>query len=93
MLTHFFFLNHSDFFLVSTILLVGPFGVVFLFSLFRPKLFCRCSSDPAGVKMKPAIYYFFEDIGSVDFKLGRTFRKEINARSVSFRFHCRFYDK
>jgi len=69
-----------DFFLASTILLTGPFGVVFLFSLFEPKLFCRCSSDPAGVKMKPALYYFFEDVGSVDFKLGRTFRKEINAR-------------
>ena len=68
---------------MSTALLVGPVGLVLLISLFRPKLPFCCSSDPAGVPMKPAVFYLIEDVSSVDFKRGREYRQSIHERYVS----------
>ncbi|KAF8964249.1 hypothetical protein BDZ97DRAFT_1817186 [Flammula alnicola] len=69
-----------DFFLMSTVMLVGPIGLVFFISLFRPRLPFRCSSDPAGERMKPAVFYIIEDVASVDFKHGKEFRRALHAR-------------
>jgi len=30
--------------------------------------------------MKPAFFYFLEDIGAVDFRFGREWREKVNAR-------------
>ncbi|KAF8873878.1 hypothetical protein BD779DRAFT_1678991 [Infundibulicybe gibba] len=68
------------FFLMSTTMLVGPVGVVFLYSLFSPVLPCRCSSDPRGTRMKPAVFYTIEDVAAVDFKHGRAFREALYTR-------------
>ncbi|KAF5390061.1 hypothetical protein D9757_003770 [Collybiopsis confluens] len=73
-----------NFFLMSTMMLVGPIGVVFLFSLiaqhYRWPLPVRCSSEPAGSIMKPAVFYCIEDVGAVDFMHGRTFRQRVHTR-------------
>ncbi|KAF8883762.1 hypothetical protein CPB84DRAFT_1789755 [Gymnopilus junonius] len=69
-----------DFFLMSTVMLVGPVGLVFFVSLYRPKLPFRCSSDPPGVPMKPAVFYLIEDVASVDFRHQREFRRALYAR-------------
>ncbi|KAF9522578.1 hypothetical protein CPB83DRAFT_864229 [Crepidotus variabilis] len=69
-----------DFFLMSTVLLVGPVGVIFLFSTFGLKVPFRCSSDPAGSQMKPAVFYLIEDVASVDFQHGRDFRRTLYRR-------------
>jgi len=69
-----------DFFLMSTTMLVGPVGIVFLYSLFSPVLPCRCSSDPKGMRMKPAVFYTIEDVAAVDFKNGRAFREALHTR-------------
>ena len=69
-----------DFFLMSTMMLVGPVVVVFLVSLFAPKLPFLVSSDPKGETMKPAAYYTLEDVGAVDFEGGREWRKNVQAR-------------
>ena len=71
---------HSDFFCMSTPMLIGPVGLVFLISLFRPKCPFWCSSDAPGTRMKPAFFYMFEDIGAVDFRHGREWRERVNAR-------------
>lgn len=70
----------SNFFLMSTVMLVGPLGLIFFISLFRPKLPFWCSSDPAGTKMKPAVFYVIEDVASVDFKHGKEFRRTLHER-------------
>ncbi|KAK7467325.1 hypothetical protein VKT23_004382 [Stygiomarasmius scandens] len=73
-----------NFFLMSTMMLVGPMGVVFLFSLivrhYQYPLPVRCSSDPVGTIMKPAAFYCLEDVPAVDFKLGREFRRCVHGR-------------
>ncbi|KDR82524.1 hypothetical protein GALMADRAFT_237868 [Galerina marginata CBS 339.88] len=69
-----------NFFLMSTVMLVGPVGLVFLISLFRPRLPFRCSSDPVGTRMKPAVFYLIEDVASVDFKHGRDYRRALYDR-------------
>ncbi|KAF8158455.1 hypothetical protein B0H34DRAFT_708927 [Crassisporium funariophilum] len=69
-----------NFFLMSTVMLVGPMGLVFFISLFRPKLPLRCSSDRRGEPMKPAVFYVIEDVASVDFKHGRDFRRAFHDR-------------
>ncbi|KAF5373957.1 hypothetical protein D9758_000711 [Tetrapyrgos nigripes] len=71
-----------NFFLMSTMMLVGPIGVVFLFSLitsyFKYPIPIRCSSEPRGTIMKPAAFYCLEDVAAVDFKHGRAFRKRVH---------------
>ncbi|ESK96181.1 hypothetical protein Moror_7255 [Moniliophthora roreri MCA 2997] len=69
-----------DFFLMSTMMLVGPVGLVFLLSLFAPRLPFLVSSDPKGEQMKPAVYYTLEDVGAVDFEGGREWRRNVQAR-------------
>lgn len=39
-----------------------------------------CSSDPPRTPTKPACYYALEDVGAVDFKHGREWRKRCQAR-------------
>ncbi|KAF8993044.1 hypothetical protein BDQ17DRAFT_1546223 [Cyathus striatus] len=78
----------SNFFLMSTPLLVLPIGIVFFYSLLEPILPVRCSSEPSGNPMKPAVFYVVKDVGSVDFKLGRGWRGVMHDRyrvSPSFR--------
>lgn len=65
---------------MATVMLVGPVGVVAFVSLFSPILPIRCSSDPKGTPMKPAVFYAVEDIAGVDFKQGRAYREALNAR-------------
>jgi len=73
-----------NFFLMSTMMLVGPVAVVFLFSLiafhYGWRLPVRCSSEPVGSLMKPAVFYCIEDVGAVDFKHGRKFRQRVHTR-------------
>ena len=67
---------------MATVMLVGPVGVIAFVSLFSPTLPIRCSSDPKGVPMKPAVFYAIEDVAAVDFKEGRAYRQALNARYV-----------
>ncbi|KAF4617127.1 hypothetical protein D9613_005783 [Agrocybe pediades] len=69
-----------NFFLMSTVMLVGPLGLIFFISLFKPKLPFWCSSDPPGTKMKPAVFYVVEDVASVDFRHGKEFRRTLHER-------------
>ncbi|KAJ3985818.1 hypothetical protein F5890DRAFT_1564667 [Lentinula detonsa] len=73
-----------NFFLMSTMMLVGPVGVVFIFSLiayhYKWRLPVRCSSEPVGSLMKPAVFYCIEDVGAVDFMHGRKFRQRVHTR-------------
>jgi hypothetical protein len=73
-----------NFFLMATMMLVGPVAVVFAFSLiayhYEWRLPVRCSSEPVGSLMKPAVLYCIEDVGAVDFMHGRTFRQRVHAR-------------
>ncbi|KAJ3936195.1 MAG: hypothetical protein NXY57DRAFT_282756 [Lentinula lateritia] len=73
-----------NFFLMSTMMLVGPVGVVFFFSLlayhYQWRLPVRCSSEPVGSLMKPAVFYCLEDVGAVDFMHGRIFRQRVHRR-------------
>lgn len=70
----------SNFFLMSTAMLVCPVGIVFLLSLLSFRLPVWCSSDPPGTPTKPAVFYTIEDVAAVDFKHGRDFRAAIHAR-------------
>ncbi|KAJ3751839.1 hypothetical protein EV360DRAFT_89313 [Lentinula raphanica] len=76
-----------NFFLMSTMMLVGPVGVVFIFSLiayhYKWRLPVRCSSEPVGSLMKPAVFYCIEDVGAVDFMHGRKFRQRVHTRYES----------
>jgi hypothetical protein len=63
-------------------MLVGPFGLILLISLFAPTLPWWCSSDPKGTKMKPFVYYAVEDVLAVDARYGREFRKAWADRSA-----------
>ncbi|KAF8328541.1 uncharacterized protein EI90DRAFT_3064518 [Cantharellus anzutake] len=75
-----------DFFLMSTTLLITPFGVLLLATLipFRSGVPFWLSSDPPyTTPIKPGILYVTEDIGAVDFTLGRTYRTQIHARYAS----------
>ncbi|GAA5820389.1 hypothetical protein JCM10212_002730, partial [Sporobolomyces blumeae] len=81
-----------NFFLFSTAMLVAPIGLV-LFATLRswPSLPFWMSSDPPRTRSKPACYYFVEDVGAVDFKHGREWRKRMQARWASsppFRRMC-----
>jgi len=65
-------------------LLAAP-GIFFLVSLFSPRLPCWLSSDPPGTPMKPGVFYLFEDIGAVDFRHGKKFRRAVHERYISDR--------
>lgn len=69
-----------DFFLMSTPMLVAVPGLFFLYSLFRPECRIWMSSDPPGEIMKPGVFYLFEDIGAVDFRHGKEFRRTLHRR-------------
>lgn len=71
-----------DFFLMSTPMLVAVPGIFFLYSLFDVKCPCWMSSDAPGEKMKPGVFYLFEDIGAVDFRHGKEFRRVLHERWV-----------
>jgi hypothetical protein len=73
---------------MGTVMLVGPVGVVSFVSLFAPTLPIRCSSDPKGTPMKPAVFYAVEDVAAVDFKEGRAYRQALNDRYVVVVFSC-----
>ncbi|KAF8315424.1 hypothetical protein DL93DRAFT_2155295 [Clavulina sp. PMI_390] len=68
------------FFLMSTAMLIQPFGVVLLFTLFRTRLPVWCSSDPPGTPLKPGAFYVLEDLGAVDFREGRAWRTKCHER-------------
>lgn len=70
----------EDFFLMTTPMLVGPLGLWFFFSLYPWRLPFRISSDPAGTRIKPAIFYIIEDVGAVDARHGRPYRKALHER-------------
>lgn len=76
---------------MSTVMLVGPVGLVFFISLFRPKLPFRCSSDPPGGSMKPAVFYVIEDVAAVDFQHGRDFRRALHNRQVSLLIYSTYH--
>ncbi|KAF5340781.1 hypothetical protein D9611_007521 [Ephemerocybe angulata] len=73
-------IEYYNFFLMSTVMLICPIGLVFLVSLFSPKFHVWCSSDAPGTPMKPAAFYVVEDIAAVDFRHGRDYRKAIHER-------------
>lgn len=70
-----------SFFLFSFPMLVAPVGIIFALTLrsWRNLPFWM-SSDPPKTPTKPAVYYFIEDTGAVDFKHGREWRKRCQAR-------------
>lgn len=72
----------SNFFLMSTVMLICPIGLTFFISLLSPKFHVWSSSDPPGTPMKPAVFYCIEDVAAVDFMHGREYRKKIHARCV-----------
>jgi len=65
---------------MSTPMLVAVPGLFFLYSLFKPKNRIWMSSDPPGTDMKPGVFYLFEDIGAVDFRFGKQFRRILHER-------------
>ncbi|KZT28310.1 hypothetical protein NEOLEDRAFT_1145921 [Neolentinus lepideus HHB14362 ss-1] len=70
----------EDFFLMTTPMLVGPMGLWFFFSLYPWRLPFRISSDMAGTRIKPAVFYIIEDIGAVDARHGRPYRIALHER-------------
>jgi hypothetical protein len=70
------------FFNYSLPMLFSVPGIFFLVSLFKPRLNFWVSSDPPGTPLKPGVFYLFEDIGAVDFRHGKAFRRQLHARSV-----------
>ncbi|GAA5929840.1 uncharacterized protein JCM15063_004639 [Sporobolomyces koalae] len=81
-----------NFFLFSTAMLIAPMGIVFILTLKSYKnLPFWMSSDPPRTATKPAVYYIVEDVGAVDFRHGRAWRKRMQARwaaSPPFRRLC-----
>lgn len=71
-----------NFFNMSTPMLVAVPGLFFLVSLFKVKCPFWMSSDAPGTPMKPGVFYLFEDIGAVDFRHGKEFRRQLHARCV-----------
>ena len=70
----------SNFFIMSTPMLVAGPGIFFLISLLGFKVPFQVSSDPAGTRIKPGVFYLFEDIGAVDFRHGKPFRQMLHDR-------------
>lgn len=73
-------IQYYNFFLMSTVMLICPIGLIFFISLFSPKLNVWLSSDPPKTPMKPAAFYCIEDVAAVDFMHGREYRKAIHER-------------
>lgn len=73
-----------NFFNMSTPMLVSVPGIFFLVSLFKVKCPFWMSSDAPGTVMKPGVFYLFEDIGAVDFRHGKEFRRQLHARWVCY---------
>lgn len=71
-----------NFFNMSTPMLVSVPGIFFLVSLFKIKCPFWVSSDAPGTQLKPGVFYLFEDIGAVDFRHGKEFRRQLHARCV-----------
>ncbi|EMS23184.1 uncharacterized protein RHTO_07526 [Rhodotorula toruloides NP11] len=70
-----------NFFLLSFPMLVAPIMIVFGLTLKSWKgLRWWMSSDPPRTPTKPAVYYILEDVGAVDFRLGREWRKRCQTR-------------
>ncbi|GAA5820984.1 hypothetical protein JCM11251_001908 [Rhodosporidiobolus azoricus] len=70
-----------NFFLFSFAMLVIPIAIIFALTLKSwTNLPFWMSSDPPRTKTKPAVYYFIEDVGAVDFRHGREWRKRCQAR-------------
>ncbi|GJN94407.1 hypothetical protein Rhopal_007487-T1 [Rhodotorula paludigena] len=70
-----------NFFLFSLAMLAIPPMLIFALTLkVWHSLPFWMSSDPPRTPTKPAIYYFIEDIGAVDFTHGREWRKRCQAR-------------
>ncbi|GAA6057098.1 hypothetical protein JCM3770_002079 [Rhodotorula araucariae] len=70
-----------NFYLFSFGMLVIPVMIVFALTLkVWHALPFWMSSDPPRTPTKPAVYYFLEDVGAVDFKNGREWRKRCQAR-------------
>lgn len=69
-----------NFFNMSTPIFVAVPGIFFLVSLFKVKCPFWMSSDAPGTPMKPGVFYLFEDIGAVDFRHGKEFRRQLHAR-------------
>jgi len=68
------------FFLMFPALLIGELGLNMVPTLFNFKTVTWISSDPPGTRIKPAVFYYTEDICAVDAGKGRQFRREWNAR-------------
>ncbi|GAA5972907.1 hypothetical protein JCM11641_003997 [Rhodosporidiobolus odoratus] len=70
-----------NFFLFSFAMLIAPIGIIFALTLKSwHNLPFWMSSDPPRTSTKPAVYYFIEDVGAVDFMHGREWRKRCQAR-------------
>ncbi|TNY20404.1 hypothetical protein DMC30DRAFT_447119 [Rhodotorula diobovata] len=70
-----------NFYLFSLAMLVIPPMIIFTLTLkVWHTLPFWCSSDPPRTPTKPACYYALEDVGAVDFKHGREWRKRCQAR-------------
>lgn len=57
-------------------------GIYFFITLFTFRLPFQMSSDRAGTICKPGAFYLFEDLGAVDFRHGKPFRRMLHARWV-----------
>ncbi|BGP43564.1 hypothetical protein JCM10449v2_007605 [Rhodotorula kratochvilovae] len=70
-----------NFYLFSLAMLAIPVMIIFALTLkVWHALPFWMSSDPPRTPTKPAVYYFLEDVGAVDFKHGREWRKRCQAR-------------
>ena len=63
-----------------TAILIAELGANMLPTLFKFKTPIWMSSDPPGTQIKPAVFYYVEDICAVDARKGRLFRREWNNR-------------
>lgn len=61
-------------------MLLAPVGLLLLFTLFPVSLPMWVSSDPPHTRLKPGMFYIAEDLGAVDFRHGRMFRRAMNKR-------------
>jgi len=71
-----------EFFLMSLAFLIPPFGFILLATLIPISSvpFWLSSHPPHTKGIKPGIFYVTEDIASVDFSMGRSYRSQLYAR-------------
>jgi hypothetical protein len=72
------------FFLLGPSFLLLPAVLVAILSLLQVKSPLWISSDPPGTKMRPTAVVVLEDIGAVDMRWGKDWRRAVRDRSVSF---------